>query len=107
MWKVNWLWVAAAIFLVPNSQALKSDNMNVATDAAGYFCTLDGSIRNVSIIYGDSPQGLPCKVTYQQQDRSAITLLEAKRNTNICETKAKNMALRLNDRGWRCEASAI
>ncbi|MGH1487655.1 MAG: hypothetical protein ACRBCI_15680 [Cellvibrionaceae bacterium] len=96
-----------AAFLVPNSQAVKSNNLDADMNAAGYYCSIGQTARAININYGESEQGLPCQVTLQEKVGQITQLLEAKRNVAICETKAKIMATRLIDRGWHCQSSGI
>lgn len=93
------------LILVPSSQAMKAETGKLQADTTQYFCTFGASTRTVNIHYGDSIDGLPCEVTYKQQNHPLRTLLRAERNVMTCESKAKNMAVRLGDRGWNCSES--
>ena len=101
------LCLLTAAFLVPNSQAVISNNQDADMNNAGYYCSSGQTTQTINIHYGNSTQGLPCKVTLQAKSGDVTQLLEAKRNVSICETKAKLMATRLIDRGWRCQRSGI
>ncbi len=96
-----------AIFLVPHSQAVISDNHDANMTLAGYYCKNHSEIRTINIIYSDKPQGLPCQVTFQKNSTEVMQLLEAKRNVEACKNKAVRMASRLRDRGWQCQSSGI
>ena len=96
-----------AAFLVPNSQALISNPVIITVDTPGYHCRLNTNLRMINIHYGNNAQGLPCQVTHRENTHAIRQLLEAKRNINICESKATDMAARLRDRGWRCEQVGI
>lgn len=96
-----------AAFLVPNSQAVISDNLEANMQTAGYYCEVSGKIAKVSIHYGEELNNLPCLVTIQRNNSDVIPLLEAKRSKNHCENKAKVMMQRLVDRGWHCLSSGI
>lgn len=97
----------AAAFLVPNSQALLSDQLQAGMTTAGYYCSLGGNRATVSIHYGDSASHLPCSVGLQKNQGEVVSLLEAKRHLSHCETKAIQMQKRLHDRGWQCLSSGI
>ncbi len=97
----------AAAFLVPNSQAVLSDNLAIVMEEAGYYCEAAGKITKVNIHYGESANNLPCKVTVESKGSEAMVLLEAKRNVEICEHKADVMKQRLIDRGWSCLSSGM
>lgn len=96
-----------AIFLVPNSQAVISNSAEASKNTRGYFCEIPGKTMSVNIHYGDSPSNLPCRVTIEGSNTQAISLIEAKRNTSLCEHKAETMKQRLVDRGWHCLSSGI
>ena len=96
-----------AAFLVPNSQAVISNNQDADMNTAGYYCSIGQQAKSIHIHYGNNTQGLPCQVTLQHNTRAITQLLSAKRNVSICENKAGSMAVRLIDRGWHCQTSGI
>ncbi|MFT6387152.1 MAG: putative ATP-grasp superfamily ATP-dependent carboligase [Cellvibrionaceae bacterium] len=96
-----------AAFLVPNSQAVISDRLEANMQTAGYYCQKRRDIAIVSIHYQNSTNDLPCSVSIQKNSSPVVSLLEAKRNKDNCESKAKTMMQRLVDRGWRCLSSGL
>lgn len=99
------LFFLLATFLVPATQAIVSNQHSVDMDGFGYYCSNHSEVRMINIVYGSSPQGLPCQVTFQQNSGSVTQLLSVQRNVDICEYKADSMAARMIDRGWSCQAS--
>ena len=102
-----------AAFLVPNSQAVISNSLgatisSASMDSSSYYCSTNrGETQHISVIYGNSPTGLPCSVTLQANQAVVTQLLQAKRNVAACAQKARAMALRLQDRSWHCQSSRI
>ena len=96
-----------AAFLVPHSQAVIPDGLEANMQAAGYYCETPREVARVSIHYGDKLSDIACRVTIQRNSSPVVSLLEAKRSKNLCESKAKVMMQRLVDRGWRCLSSGL
>jgi hypothetical protein len=106
-YQLPWLLMSVATFLVPNSQIAMSNPTDTALKVSSYSCQLGYETKKVSLHYGEYSQGLPCQVSLQQGNQATTLLLEAKRNPNTCEDKAKDMTSRLLDRGWRCNSTGI
>ena len=98
------LLLMASPFLVPSTQAIISAKPASTEQSTGYQCQNGGKTAKVSIHYTDTPNNLPCKVILEKSNQGAIPLLEARRNTAICEEKAEVMKQRLIDRGWYCHS---
>jgi hypothetical protein len=86
--------------LAPHS-ATVSPNQTVA-DETSYYCQAGVQAQAIHIQLGKGSKGLPCQVILQKE-KQMIQLLKANRNVDTCNVKARTMALRLKDRGWRCE----
>jgi len=93
--------------LVPQSQAVISSNNATDYDFIGYSCKLGSASRYIRIDYSQTDDGLPCEVKLINNNGSAQFLLQAKRHLAACAIKAENMSLRLTDRGWSCQSSAL
>lgn len=100
--------VASIIFIGPNSEALLSNTSSFDMNNAGYHCTSGKQYRQINITY--QPHDLyikSCKVNYQKNSDQVKTLWSDQRNFINCEDKAESLALRLKDRGWKCQMAGI
>ncbi|MFT5420639.1 MAG: hypothetical protein ACI9D5_001389 [Candidatus Endobugula sp.] len=96
------------ILIGPNSEALLSNPSSVDMNNAGYHCTSGQQYRQINIRYqADTFYTETCSVSHQKNTQEAKVLWHKQRNTFSCETKAKAIALRLQDRGWSCQTAGI
>jgi hypothetical protein len=100
--------LASIAFIGPNSEALLSNTTSFDMNDAGYHCTSGQQYRQINITY--QPHDLyieSCKVNYQKNAGTSKTLWSDQRNAINCEAKAELLALRLKDRGWKCQIAGI
>lgn len=103
------LFAFSLLILVPQTQAVISTDNQQNTQKAfiGYSCRLAGALSQIRIDYSQTNNGLPCQVNLIKSNGSAQFLLKAKRHLTACAIKAENMSIRLIDRGWFCQSSAL
>ena len=103
------LFAFSLLLLVPQTQAVISTEAKQIESNAfiGYSCSLGGAQSHIRIDYSETNNGLPCEVKLIKSNGSAQFLLQAKRHLHACAIKAENMSLRLIDRGWSCQTSAL
>jgi len=97
------------LLLVPQSQAVIPADPTTQNDESfiGYSCQLAGAQSRIRIDYSQTNNGLPCEVNLIGSNGAPQFLLQARRHLSACAMKAENMSLRLIDRGWSCQSSAL
>lgn len=71
-----------------------------------YSCKIADE-RRIAVIYDKKGAPLPCKVIYSKDPYSGkyTEIRRAKHEENNCETKAREVAKKFEDAGWRCNHS--
>ncbi|GAB1262204.1 hypothetical protein [Aurantivibrio plasticivorans] len=72
-----------------------------------YRCHLRNLERRVEVEYSNTPSPLPCSVKYYKDTEAPgteQTLWSAVNTIGYCEKKANEMAERLEELGWACDA---
>lgn len=71
-----------------------------------YSCKIADE-RRIAVIYDKKGSPLPCKVLYSKDPYSGkyVEIRRAKHEENNCETKAREVAKKFENAGWRCDHS--
>ena len=78
--------------------------------AEEFQCQRDDLVRRIEVQFADDADRLPCEVVYWRDDEAPDqpqTLWNAEHQVDYCMDKAREMAERLEDEGWACDATAI
>lgn len=74
-------------------------------------CTMNNLTRNVSVVYADPGQPVPCEVLYEKlaqgadATRQIMTLWRAQNQAGYCEARAAEFVAKLESLGWSCDAA--
>lgn len=72
---------------------------------AAYQCRLGDDVASIEIV-GERPKGeLPCRVMFSPGTGARETLWRVQFERGVCAKKASDKRDRLEDQGWRCEAT--
>lgn len=69
-------------------------------------CTLGATLRRIEVIFADGRGAAPCEVAYvkeTEQPGERSVLWTAERDGDFCIGKARELANRLEQAGWRCD----
>ncbi|MEM7079417.1 MAG: hypothetical protein AAF513_12385 [Pseudomonadota bacterium] len=71
-------------------------------------CSLGELTRNVSVIYNDPGQPVPCEVWYEKPTEGvqAETLWQANNEAGYCEARAAEFVDKLTNLGWACNSNS-
>ena len=71
--------------------------------AVANTCTQGDLVRNVTVVYSDPGQPVPCEVLYEKpMEGQSMTLWRAQNEIGYCEARAAEFLLKLESLGWQC-----
>lgn len=89
--------IAALVFALTGSVSLSAA-------AEPQACTLGELTRNVSVVYSDPGQPVPCEVLYEKPTEgiASQSLWQASSEAGYCEARATEFVDKLTGMGWDC-----
>jgi|GEM_PF-5032811 len=100
--------LSTIMLIGPNSEALLSNTAFYDMNHHGYHCLKFQQKGQIFIIHEPHEvYNQVCSVSYKKNQERERILWQHQRNSETCEVRAKQMALRLKDRGWQCQMTGI
>ncbi|MEM7099563.1 MAG: hypothetical protein AAF541_14960 [Pseudomonadota bacterium] len=67
-------------------------------------CNQGDLIRQVTVVYADPGQPVPCEVLYEKpMEGQSMTLWRAQNEVGYCEARAAEFLSKLESLGWQCD----
>ena len=93
---------------IRNATVLAAAVLVASQTWATTVCELDGLTRNVSVIYSNPGQSVPCEVLYEKANEAqTMTLWRAQNEAGYCEARAAVFIKKLVDLNWACSPEVI